>query len=377
MWHWTDHAARVGAAAGLLAAFLFMAFVTTASAAPTLSANPTVVTVGYGSASKGKTTLTWSSGTAQSVQVHVRIDSGAFVPTGLSGPSGSGDYTNVEYGHTYLFRLFGPNGEFLQSSATAIVTVKHGQINLNFGCVAQCIQSASVEPHGTYANFTATTVVDATFLVQAFAAPPKSDGTCPSAPLAGTLWKSTPSKTFSGQMIHLEAGKDHCYTVTAKDANGNEQKVHKTFKTLRRFATVTVETIHIINDSDSGGAGEIHFGVGFYLPGGNQPMVEDLSAVLEKDLDDGNDVHPNKPYTIANAPTAVEIRVSGWDDDGPFDTTEGAIAIKVLDVGGPGGPGEVISTPQTFKVNSSPFVYNPDSDLSFRVEGSFTVTYAP
>ena len=373
MTRWLRHSVRL--LAGLIVFGLLAAHAPPASAAGTLTANPSVVTVGYGSASKGKTTLTWNSGSAASVTVQVRVDSGSFAPTGLSGPAGSGDYANIEYGHTYLFRLFGPNGEWLQTAPTAVVTVKHAQIDLNFGCVAQCIQSASVDPHGTYADFTATTVVEATFLVQAFAASPKSDGTCPSAPIAGTLWKATPSKAFSGQMIHLEAGTKHCYTVTAKDSAGNEQKVHKTFKTLRRFATVKIETIHVINDSDPSAAGEIHFGVGFYKP--EEPhtsVLYDGNLVFEQDLDDGDNVHPNKQYTVADLPTAVEVRVSGWDDDGPFNTVEGAIARKVLDVGGPGGPGEVISSPQSFKAYSTPEV---DSDLSFWVEGSFTVTYAP
>ena len=366
MRHWTDQRTRAPRMAGLLAALLLLTYAPVAHAAPTLTATPTVV-VFKSTTDVEVTKLDWNSGSTEAVQVHVKVDNGPFTPTGLAGPSGQKLY-GLNYGKTYTFRLFGPNGRTIVSARDVVVTTKLVKPDIETGCALKCITEIAVDPHGTFADFTAATSVDATFVVQAFAAAPKSDGTCPSAPLAGTLWKPTPSKTFSGQMLHLDSATLHCYTVTAKDAGGNEQKVHKTFSTHRRFVTVTISTIHIMDDSDPSSSGEIGFDIDVH-------NVHDPGAVPEQDLAGGAKIHPNKTYTVANAPTAIKVVVFGSDDDGPIDTWENAEATVTLDVGGPGGPGEVISTPQGF---ISPISTPQDgSDLYFMFFGSFTVTYAP
>jgi len=352
--------------AGLLVTVLLLAFAPTASAAATLTANPTVVTVSFGNP-KGKTTLTWNSGGAESIQVFVRIDDGPFAPTGLAGPAGAGDYANIEFGKTYLFRLFAANGQPLASSPVAIVTVKRAKIKLDFGCLAQCIEAVDVEPHGTYADVHVETNEPATFVVQASTATPNADGSCKTTELAGTLWKPTQSTTFDGQLVDLDAGTTHCLTVTAKDAAGNESKAHRTFKTHRRFATVTIGKIFVNNDSDPDSSGEILFDIHVHT-------IEDNKAVPETSLASGQSVSPNKQYTVADAPTAVKVTVRGVDDDGPFDTWEVAKAEAVLDVVGPGGPDEVFPAPKPFEKTSSPL---DGSDLKFKVSGTFSVTYAP
>ncbi|MGD4557228.1 hypothetical protein QT732_22560, partial [Xanthomonas citri pv. citri] len=134
-------------------------------------------------------------------------------------------------------------------------------IKLDFGCLAQCIKTVEVEPHGTYADIHVETVEAASFVVQASTATPNADGSCKTTALAGTLWKSTRSTTFDGQRVDLEAGTTHCLTVTAKDAAGHESKKYQTFKTHRRFVTVTIGKIAVINDSDPNSSGEIRFDI--------------------------------------------------------------------------------------------------------------------
>ncbi len=70
---WTLHVARIWAIAALLAASFALPLTPTAHAAMTLTASPTEAIVKLKS-QKGKTTLTWNSGTAESVQVFVRED---------------------------------------------------------------------------------------------------------------------------------------------------------------------------------------------------------------------------------------------------------------------------------------------------------------
>jgi len=365
MRRWTDHLTRAPLVAACLVLLLFLAGAPTALAVPTLTATPTEVT--FNSTTEVQATmLTWNSGSAESVQVHVKVDNGSFAPTGLAGPFGQTAYS-IKYGKTYTFRLFGANGRTIVGARDVVVTTKLKKVDLEFGCALECIREVVVDPHGTFADFTAATSTDATFIVQAFSAPPKSDGTCPSAPLAGTLWKPTPSKVFSGQMLHLDAGTLHCFTVTAKDAGGNEQKVHKTFSTHKRFVTVTIDEIFIQNDSDDGGLGEIGFDVTVH----NQ---QDVAAVPQKDIGTAGTIHPNKQYTVADAPTTVKLYVYGYDDDAPFDVSEVGWAETLLDVGGPGGPGETFG-PKTFTLQSTNG--NSGSDLSFKVSGTFSVTYAP
>jgi len=363
MRHWTDQTTRAPLMAGLLAALLFLAGAPTVRAEPTLTATPTEVT--FNSTTEVKaTTLTWSSGSAESVQVHVKVDNGSFAPTGLAGPFGQSPYS-VNYGKTYTFRLFGPNGRTIVSTRDVVVTTKLVKPNLETGCAIKCVTEVAVDPHGTFADFMAATSVDATFVVQAFAAAPKSDGTCPSAPLAGTLWQATPSKTFNGQMLHLDAGTLHCFTVTAKDSAGNEHKVHKTFRTHRRFVTVTIGDIFIWNDGDPDSVGELSFSVHVHTHA-------DVDAVPEQDIAGGTTIHLNKQYTVADVPTTILVRVVGIDTDGPGQIDELSLAETHLNVGGPGGPGEVFSG--SFTMTSTPWA---GSDVKFDVSGTFGVTYAP
>ena len=366
MRHRTDHLRRARLVAACLVTLLFLLPVPTAHAEPTLSATPTVVTF-KSTTDVGVTTLSWSSGSPESVQVHVKVDSGSFTPTGLSGPTGSSPYNSIQYGKTHTFRLFGANGRTIVSTRDVVVTTKLEKVQLEFGCLAKCIVETGVDPHGTYADFTAATNVEATFIVQAVAAPPNKDGTCPSSPLAGTLWKSTKSKTFSGQMQHLDAGTKHCYTVIAKDSAGNEQKVHNPFTTHKRFVTVTIDKIFILNDSDPSDSAEIKFFVQVH-------DIKDNGAVPETDLETGDSVHPNLQYSAVNVPNFMTITVFGSDDDGPFDTWENAEAVEVLDVTGPGGPPEAFDKPKPLVMSSKPL---DGSNLYFTVSGTFNVTYAP
>jgi hypothetical protein len=165
-------------------------------------------------------------------------------------------------------------------------------------------------------------------------------------------------------MQHLEAATKHCLTVIAKDGAGHEAKRYVNFTTHRRFVIVTIAEILVINDSDSGGSGEIEFWI-------KLSTIEFQQFVEETSIASGHAIHPNKQYTVANSPTTVEVSVTGFDDDGPIEL-EWSEAEIVLDVGGPGGPGEII-TAKSFSTTSTPI----DGNLKFKVSGTFDVTYAP
>ena len=80
---------------------------------------------------------------------------------------------------------------------------------------------------------------------------PNADGSRKTTELAGMLWKATKSTTFDGQMVDLEAGTMHRPDRhRGRTRPGNESRKHQTFKTHRRFVTVTVSKIFVINDSD-------------------------------------------------------------------------------------------------------------------------------
>jgi hypothetical protein len=343
---------------------LFVTYVPTASADMSLSANPTEVALSSPLAT-GKTTVTWSSGGRDSVQVHVKIDRGAFQPTGLAGPSGYGEYHGVKYGNAYTFRLFSSDGGVLVNSPEVVVTTKLKKLDLPSPCQLQCIKTVEVEPHGTFADIHVETTVPASFLVQASTASPNADGSCKTTELAGTLWKPSKSTTFDGQLQHLDAGTTHCLTVVAKDAAGHEAKQYVIFMTHRRFVTVTIIKIFVINDSDPNGSGEIEFELDLHT-------IQHQIFVKETTIATGQTIFPNQQFTVTNVPAAVKVAVWGRDDDGPIDTWEFSKAETVLDVGGPGGPGETIAG-KSFSMTSTAL----DGDLKFKVSGIFDVTYGP
>lgn len=90
------------------------------------------------------------------------------------------------------------------------------------------------------------------------------------------------------------------------------------FFTPRRTTTVTVDRIHILDDSDTSGAGELGFSLGLYNAAEPRQRLVEPRVAPETGLDSGEDFY--RPFgpggqTIERAPDFIGVSVSGIDDD--------------------------------------------------------------
>ena len=172
-----------------------------------LTASPTTVGV-TDAQTPGSTTLTWNSGTAESVQVYVKAGNGQFAPTNLSGPSGTGKYDKLKLGETYDFRLYTMSGQPFPASPTVKVTVVEVQRGADPGCLRECIRGVNIKEGGTLADVHIETTVPAGILVRASADPPNANGSCKTTGFVSSVWKPQPSKMFDGRLDRPRARHD-------------------------------------------------------------------------------------------------------------------------------------------------------------------------
>ncbi len=90
------------------------------------------------------------------------------------------------------------------------------------------------------------------------------------------------------------------------------------FFTPRRTTTVTVDRIHILDDSDTSGAGELGFSLGLYNAAEPRQRLVEPRLTAKSGLSSGDDLQ--RPFgpggqTIERAPDFIGVYVFGIDDD--------------------------------------------------------------
>lgn len=347
-----------------------------AFAAGTLTANPTTVYVKDASAT-GKTTLTWDGGPHGNVKIYVRAGGGQFAPTGLAGPSGSGDYTGLKLGETYEFRFFSSLNLLISTGPNATVTVKQlVRAETDLGCLVKCIREIGVTPGGTVADIHVETSSPAGVMVQASSDPPNANGSCKTTALASTVWKPQPAKVFDGRLTDLEPNTSYCLKVIAKDASGKEEATYRTFKTKNRHVTVIFETIKIISAGEDDG----EWAFAFRVDTVKHDSFGQLSFMTGATV---NLLTLVQTYKGKHNVKSLDIKVSGAEMDGLggilFDGPSDAYVEQKLPIGGPGSystynDGE--SFLGSFDFVSVPFP-GSDDEAKFSVQGVFLVQYLP
>lgn len=289
-----------------------------------LVANPN--TVGFWSASDtGSTTLTWSgnqTGGGLSPVNLFRSDNGA-AETKLAGPAPSGVTTDaaLKLGHTYTYVLRDAATNAALISVT--VTTYDAHAKIGFSVVSDHLWQF-MRPSQQLFDITITPGVDSARLT--FKTTQETVPVITLTPKGGTpfTWVAffggakTKHEYVLGSSTPLAQNKTHTIhiSVSGKDAYGAPMKTTASanFKTGFRNATVILDRLKVLDDSDDAGDGEITFSFG----AGNADSGE-LLAKDFRDRADINDDDPaidlNKSLDVPNAPRSLWVQINGHDSD--------------------------------------------------------------
>ncbi|MCA1557936.1 MAG: hypothetical protein LC731_05275 [Acidobacteria bacterium] len=205
---------------------------------------------------------------------------------------------------------------------------------------------------------------------------------------------------FKVMIPNLMPNTQYYYGVQAEDVDGYASIYTGGFKTEMRVATIFVEQIHIIDDSDSTGTGELKFS---FFVGQKFKISLPTNGGYYQEYGTGNDLNfPNKSFVIhvdakemAPPRKGIGFQVLGYDDDesgfqtcgaGPITdwnmingkdkcgewTTETKSLVFAKPDGSPlkTGPGEDFEVPFILVAKGS-----NGSTLAFEVKGIFRVFY--
>ena len=136
-------------------------------------------------------------------------------------------------------------------------------------------------------------------------------------------------------VMPLLPGNDYECKAVVVDDFGNWDIMTSNFKTQHRKITVQFTTLHIYNDSDPGAHGEAVFNFGVYYGETPSSLKKIEEFFLPKmDIDDWSKT--DRPYQLGFAHIGdflaakddternIFVRSTGVEDDGPFDSDEGA-----------------------------------------------------
>ncbi len=264
----------------------------------------------------------------------------------------------------------------------------------------QCIENVKITPHGTFADFSFFTTSAKIATVQVSWVAPKKlpDGTYSYSGLSTVAFAiSSATNQHTVQISDLWAHATYHYLINAaKSQVGNDAQITGTFSTLSRHVDVTFTSIHVTDDSDSLGAGELTFF--FSVNGWLQDFPSgDLTYPLQSaeiDVNSGETIALSGIYrgSVDNT-NKVVLKVFGKDDDcegfvplpgypttlctagaGPYEDPPGgsnsdadwstAITVVMIDKSG---------VNEEFKTNVN-FATSADK-LKFEVAATITVTY--
>lgn len=337
-----------------------------ASAAGSLQVTPNLITM-LSAQSQAQVSVSWSTGSSSMGFVKVKVDDSPFQSKILSGVSGTNQPYVVHCCHTYQFTLTDAQGAPIVGAGTVKVKTQvalpGGMLQ---GCWNGCITQDLTFPTGTYAAVNVATDEPAMILVEASTEAPNPNGTFDGKPIDASLFTITKQTHLQGNLKGLQPNTTYHYILRATDTNGGVDKRIGSFKTYKRVVTVTLTTIHVINDSDPWSDGELTFGFSLYdyatVP--SPPSTE--LGVYHKG--DGATITTSAVLTQSNAPSPLKIQVAGKDDDSP-EPPELAMAelIVPIDVSGPDQ-----SFTKPFSMQSASL---GGDDLSYSVSGTIQVSY--
>lgn len=143
-----------------------------------------------------------------------------------------------------------------------------------------------------------------------------------------------PSAGHNMLLMPLMAGNDYECRAVVVDEFGNWDVMVSGFRTESRKILIRFTTLHVYNDSDPGAEGEadFNFAVNFGTPPGPVDLIEEFTKSIDP-LD--NFGKTDRPYhlgfahvgdyvTVNDGQVDVYVRSTGVEDDGPFDSDEGA-----------------------------------------------------
>jgi hypothetical protein len=283
----------------------------------------------------------------------------------------------VTYGKTYQASIVDATTK--AAIATLQITTRRPDAPSPVPCRPVTQSNWKVVPYGTYAEVPVTTDQPAFIVVEASTDAPKPDGTFEHVDSAAISF--LPTASWTGMLPKLNPNTTYYVVVKIKDAtNCDAYKVESgSFKTLYRRVDVMFGTIHVTDNSDFSD----HCECTFFFKVGNTPAGQ----FGEVGIFDGQDVFPNQGATWINAPDAVALQVSGFDNDencgffspctcglpsgvvadsGSNKCFDWSSAGKTLDVTG-SGPSEAFDGTFSIVAHGGP--------LKFEVYGGFKVSY--
>ncbi len=178
----------------------------------------------------------------------------------------------------------------------APVSASHPLIPRGPDCSEQCIESFTVTPHGTNADFD----IHLDKGVKQVRIEAHEDGKMS----VDTKYDYTGNAEIKTFLINMQPNTKYLYTVRATDRNGNVYEPGGSFKTLHRDVTVTYTDIHVLAEGDE--TQQYYFNTGYGW---------DYAAVFSADIAMGGHANPNYSTYIPNAPETLSLQVFGWDDN--------------------------------------------------------------
>jgi hypothetical protein len=179
---------------------------------------------------------------------------------------------------------------------------------------------------------------------------------------------------------------NHYFAVTlVTDRLGNWEVVQAAFTALRRKLTVEFPTVHIYNDGDGGGYGEAGFWFRLYSGPRNGPILlqQPDFHLPTQDVDDWSETdrpypvgfaHVGQPQVVPPGESRVAVASWGVEDDGAFDSDEGAAGDQTIPL--PKGRfAENVVSPLTFTMDCP--VSTTGDDFRYGVDVRWSVTYVP
>jgi hypothetical protein len=365
-----------------------------AIAAPTITASPNPVMILF-TAKTGTTTITWDAGNDHpAAQVWLSIDGGS--RTIFDGDPKGVKIATVSPGKIYKFELLTGNMSFL---ASVTVTAKKKYITLEIPIIF--FENINVEAHGTYAKITFKTLADC--LPAAFVSLEEPLNFPPASAKDEPMWsnKNDIIRTTFAQagtdheaiLVNLEPDKLHHYVLSAhNNQNDKWYKVAGSFRTLKRQITVNFDKVKVTDDSDDVGAGELAFA--FRINGNLSPNGKNLTWVGDIDTDETKNI--NRQGTILTTAHTIKINVVGFDNDetdfplvlhscgdvplseregsgendcGEWTAKSGVYDTTIL------ADGEDPNAPVTKSFTLNAYPVEDDSELAFRLTGSYTISY--
>jgi hypothetical protein len=187
----------------------------------------------------------------------------------------------------------------------------------------QCIADVKVTPHGMFADisFFTTSAKIATVDVSLVAPKKQPDGTLSYTGLPTDGFAISPAvNQHVVQILNLSPHLTYHFLINAaKGQIGSDAQFTGTFMTLSRHVDVTFTSIHVTDDSDSLGAGELTFF--FFVNGWLKDFPSgDLTYPLQSasiDVGSGDTISLPGLYRHVqdNAPDTLTLKVFGKDDD--------------------------------------------------------------